>query len=84
MPIVKHVMKVEQKNKLEIPESICRALGLGENSVVKVYSNNNGYSFTVETAPSFETVKLLEEFKQRNSELSARVKELEAKLNAKN
>lgn len=72
MPIKKHVVKIvkkDKKNILEIPESICSALGINTDSVVKVYSNNNGYSFTVESMLSYENVCLLEQLRQQNEDL---------------
>lgn len=77
MPIKKHVCIIKENNLLEIPKSIADALGLGVNSVVKCYSNNDGYSFKVEVAPSYETVSLLEEYKVVNTELRTKIKQLE-------
>ena len=72
MPIKKHIQKVKQienQNILTIPKSICDAIGIGDESVVRVFSNNNGYSFTVETMLSYENAQLLEQVKQSNLEL---------------
>lgn len=78
MPIKKHVVKIEKDNMIQIPKTIADAIGLGENSVVRCYSNGNGYSFTVETVPSYESVVLLQEYKTVNEELREKIKQLES------
>lgn len=77
MPIKKHILKVEKLDKklyMEIPETICSALGINNDSVVKVYSNNDRYSFTVETMLSFENVCMLERLKDENIKLKEELK----------
>lgn len=72
MPIKKHILKVEKiqnKNYIQVPETICNALGINENSVVKVYSSNDGYSFKVETMLSFDNCVTLERYREENQQL---------------
>ena len=77
MPIKKHIVKVEKDNKITIPKTLCDALGIGEGTSLKVFSNGNNYSFTCEVPFSYENMKLLEMYREENDKLQARVKELE-------
>lgn len=78
MPIKKHVCQIKENNTLQIPKTIVDALGISTNSVVRCFSNNDGYSFKVELVPSFENVKMLDEYKSITQQLRERIKELEA------
>jgi len=81
MPIKKHVCKIKENNVLEIPKTIADAIGIGEGTVVKCFSNNDGYSFRVEVTPTFETVKMLEDYRTVNQELREKIKQLEEEYN---
>ena len=76
MPIKKHIVKVETNNKFTIPKTLCDALGIGEGTSLKVYSNGNNCSFTCEVPFSYENLTLLESYKQHNEELSQENKQL--------
>lgn len=80
MPIKKHVVEVKEGNVIEIPKSICDALGIGSGCAVRVYSNNNGYSFCVETVPNYEVVKGIDYYKELYEQACAQNKGLAEKL----
>lgn len=79
MPIKKHVTKVGENNTITIPKTISDALGISEGVVLRIYSNNNGYSFTVETVSTYEQVTQLEMYKQKYEEERAKREEAERK-----
>ena len=76
MPIKKHVIKVEKDNTITIPKTLCSALGIGEGTCLKVYSNNDNTSFTCEVPFSYENMKTLEKYRQENRELRELVDKL--------
>ena len=80
MPIKKHILEAHKINGgcvVEIPQSVCDAIGIQNGTPVKLYSNNNGYSFTVEVVPSYENVKALDAVNTKNTELRNKNIELE-------
>lgn len=80
MPIKKHILEAHKINGgcvVEIPQSVCDAIGIQNGTPVKLYSNNNGYSFTVEVVPSYENVKALDVANTKNTELRNKNVELE-------
>lgn len=90
MPIKKHIVRAEayiapERVKPEyvfvrIPESICSAMGIGEGTPLKMYSNNNGYSFTVEVPLSFENLDMLNRTLERNTQLNTENAELKTSV----
>lgn len=69
MPVKTHIVKVDSDNKIEIPKTICDALGITENVILKVKSDCSGYRFIVEVAPVYETVKTIQELKEEINRL---------------
>lgn len=80
MPIKKHIVKVEKNNTITIPQTLCSALGIGEGTCLKVYSNNDSTSFTCSVPFSFENMQTLETYKQENNQLRQKIKQLEERL----
>ena len=89
MPIKKHVLQAEAyvkpgNNKPEyvfvrIPETLCSSLGIGGGTPLKLYSDKNNYSFTVEVPLSFKNVDMLQRTLERNEDLKKENKELQFK-----
>lgn len=90
MPIKKHIVSAESYTKpgnvepdyvfVRIPKSICTALGIGSGTPLKLYSDKNNYSFTVEVPMSYENLTLLEQLREKNFDLSEQNKILKEQL----
>ena len=76
MPIKKHIVKVGPNNTIELPKSLCDALGVAEGMPIKLYSNKTGYQYILEAPLSFENLVWFEEIKKENAELRQIIKEL--------
>lgn len=73
MPIKQHIVKVGENNTIQIPKSICSAMGIAEGVYVKLYSEKTGSSFTVKTLVS-------DELAFENDRLQAEVERLKQEL----
>lgn len=73
MPIKQHIVKVGENNTIQIPKSICSAIGIAEGVYVKLYSDKTGSSFTVKTLVCDELVF-------ENNRLQAQVEMLKQEL----
>ena len=83
MPIKKHILQAHKINGgcvVEVPQTICDAIGIQDGTPIKVYSNNNGYSFTVEIVPSYENAVKLEQATIKNMELQKENKDLKSSV----
>ena len=83
MPIKKHIVRVQQNNNIQIPKSICDALGIGEGTSLRVYSDGNRYSFSCEVPLSYENALLLEKYKEENYSLRNKLETFKKKYNIK-
>ena len=73
MPIKQHIVKVGENNTIQIPKSICSAIGIVEGVYVKLYSDKTGSSFTVKTLACDELVF-------ENNRLQAQIEMLKQEL----
>lgn len=90
MPIKKHIVSAESYTKpgnvepdyvfVRIPKSICTALGIGSGTPLKIYSDKNNYSFTVEVPMSYENLTLLEQLREKNLNLCEQNRLLQEQL----
>lgn len=79
MPVKKHIVKFGKDNTIAIPKSLCDSMGIGENTVVRMYSNKTGYQIMPEVPMSYENMSLLEQYKMENAQLRVRINDLENK-----
>ena len=79
MPITTHIVKVEKDNTIKIPKTICDALGISEGIPLRIKSDNNGYSVTVKTVPSMESIKLIDELKEEITRLQKENRDIKEK-----
>lgn len=73
MPIKQHIVKVGENNTIQIPKSICSAIGIAEGVYVKLYSDKTGSSFTVKTL-------VYDELAFENNRLQAQIEMLKQEL----
>ena len=81
MPIKTHIVKVEKGNKIEIPKTICDALGISDSIPLKVKSDNSGYRFYVEVIPTYEGAKKVQELREQIEILQEENKRLKKEIN---
>lgn len=83
MPIKKHILQAHKINGgcvVEVPQTICDAIGIQDGTPIKVFSNSSGYSFTVEIVPSYENAVQLERVNAKNTELQKENKDLKSSV----